>query len=96
MNECRPTVNDCFQPGEDYWMLAPRGSDLTECIPKDQTICLLQSLFDTVLLNVLYCVVFIHFYSASNRASLSEALLTIAIDTVSEEFTRLSATGNCK
>jgi|SRR6218665_155699 len=36
---------------------------------------------------VLYCVVFIHFYSASDSMSLSEALLTTAIDTVLE-FTR--------
>ena len=41
----------------------------------------------------LYCIVFIHFYSASHGMSLSEALPTIAIDTVSE-FTRRSATGN--
>src|SRR6218665_134040 len=44
---------------------------------------------------VLYCIVFIHFYSASNNLSLSEALPTTAIDTVSE-FTRRSATGNCR
>src|SRR6218665_3100255 len=36
---------------------------------------------------VLYCIVFIHFYSASHSLSLSEALPTTAIDTVSE-FTR--------
>src|SRR6218665_1032614 len=44
---------------------------------------------------VLYCIVFIHFYSASHSLSLSEALPTTAIDTVSE-FTRRSATGNCR
>ena len=43
----------------------------------------------------LYCIVFIHFYSASHSLSLSEALPTTAIDTVSE-FTRRSATGNCR
>ena len=32
---------------------------------------------------VLYCIVFIHFYSASHSLSLSEALPTTAIDTVS-------------
>src|SRR6218665_274245 len=42
-----------------------------------------------------YCIVFIHFYSASHGMSLSEELPTTAIDTVSE-FTRRSATGNCK
>jgi len=30
----------------------------------------------------LYCIVFIHFYSASHGMSLSEALPTTAIDTV--------------
>src|SRR6218665_645267 len=45
-------------------------------------------------LYVLYCIVFIHFYSASHSLSLSEALPTTAIATVSE-FTRRSATGNC-
>jgi len=44
---------------------------------------------------VLYCIVFIHFYGASHSMSLSEALQTTAIDTVSE-FTSRSATGNCK
>ena len=43
----------------------------------------------------LHCIVFINFYSASHSKSLSEALLTIAIDTVSE-FTRQSAPDNCK
>src|SRR6218665_3854413 len=38
---------------------------------------------------VLYCIVFIHFYSGSHSLSLSEALPTTAIDTVSE-FTRRS------
>src|SRR6218665_528613 len=33
---------------------------------------------------VLYCIVFIHFSSASHSMSLSEALPTTAIDTVSE------------
>jgi len=48
------------------------------------------------LLSVLYyCIVFIHFYSASHNMSLSEALPTTAIDTVSE-FTSWSAIGNCK
>ena len=41
--------------------------------------------------NGLYCIVFIHFYSASHSKSLSEALPT-AIDTLSE-FTRWSANG---
>ena len=45
--------------------------------------------------NALYCIVFIHFYSTSGSLSLSEALPTTAIDTVSE-FTRRSATGNCR
>src|SRR6218665_997079 len=36
-----------------------------------------------------YCIVFIHFYSASHSLSLSEVLPTTAIDTVSE-FTRRS------
>src|SRR6218665_3029736 len=40
---------------------------------------------------VLYCIVFIHLYSASHSLSLSEALSTTAIDTVSE-FARRSAT----
>jgi len=41
-------------------------------------------------------MVFIHFYSASHSMSqVSKALLTTAIDTVSE-FTCRSATGNCK
>src|SRR6218665_3622167 len=44
---------------------------------------------------VSYCIVFIHFFSASHSLSLSEALPTTAIDTVSE-FTRRSATGNCR
>jgi len=43
----------------------------------------------------LYCIVFIHFYSASHNMSLSEALPTTAIDTVSE-FTHRIPTGNCK
>ena len=43
----------------------------------------------------IYCIVFIHFYSASHSMSLSEALPSTEIDTVSE-FTRRSATGNCK
>ena len=43
----------------------------------------------------LYCIVFIHFYSASHSMSLSEALQTTAINTVLE-FIRRSATGNCK
>jgi len=42
-----------------------------------------------------YCIVFIHFDSASHGTNLSEALPTTATDTVSE-FTRRSATGNCK
>src|SRR6218665_1368446 len=50
---------------------------------------------DSVTQVVLYCIVFIHFYSASHSLSLSEALPNTAIDTVSE-FTRRSATGNCK
>jgi len=41
---------------------------------------------------VLYCI---YFYSDSQGMSLSEALPTTGIDTVSE-FTRRSATGNCK
>src|SRR6218665_1836711 len=40
----------------------------------------------------LYCIY--HFCSASHSTSLSEALPTTAIDTVSE-FTRRNATGNC-
>src|SRR6218665_3167267 len=44
---------------------------------------------------VLYCIVFIHLYSASHSMSHSEALPTTAISTV-PEFTRRSATGNCK
>jgi len=36
---------------------------------------------------ILYCIVFIHFYSASHGMSLSKLLPTITIDTVSE-FTR--------
>ena len=40
-------------------------------------------------------IVFIHFYSASHSLNLSEALPTTAIDTESE-FTRRSATGNCR
>ena len=44
---------------------------------------------------ILYCIVFINFYSASYSLSLSEALPTTTIDTVSE-FTCRSATGNCK
>ena len=43
----------------------------------------------------LYCIVFIHFYSAGLSMSLSEVLPTTAIDAVSE-FTRQSAIGNCK
>src|SRR6218665_1762136 len=39
------------------------------------------------ILFVFYCIVFIHCYSASNSMSLSEALPTTEIDTVSE-FTR--------
>jgi len=42
-----------------------------------------------------HCIVFVHFYSASHSMSLSEALPTTAIDTVSQ-FIRRSATGNCK
>src|SRR6218665_541643 len=38
---------------------------------------------------LLYCIVLIHFYSASHGISLSEVLPTTAIDTVSE-FTRRS------
>src|SRR6218665_3600515 len=34
-----------------------------------------------------HCVVFIHFYSASHGMSLSEAIPTTAIDTVSEFYT---------
>jgi len=41
------------------------------------------------------CIVFIHFYSAPHSMSLSAALPTTAIDTVSE-LTRQSATGNSK
>ena len=48
-----------------------------------------------MLLHLPYSIVFIHFYSASHSMSLSEALPTTAIDTVSE-FTRRSATGYCK
>ena len=44
---------------------------------------------------ILYCIVFIHFYSASHSLTLSEALPMTAIDTVSG-FTRRSAIGNCK
>jgi len=44
---------------------------------------------------VLYCIVLVHFYSASQCMSLSEVLPTTAIDTVSE-LTRQSATGSCK
>jgi len=44
---------------------------------------------------LLYYIAFIHFYSASHSMSLSEALLTTAIDTVSQ-FTRRSAIGNCE
>ena len=49
-------------------------------------------------MNVLHCEIvlyYIHFYSASHSLSLSEALLTTAIDTVSE-VTRRSARGNCR
>src|SRR6218665_352658 len=45
--------------------------------------------------NFVHVFVFIHIYSASHSISLSEVLRTTAIDTVSE-FTRRSATGNCK
>jgi len=45
--------------------------------------------------SLMYCIVIIHFYSASHIISQSEALPTTAIDTVSE-FTRRNATGNCK
>src|SRR6218665_3992599 len=45
-----------------------------------------------IINQILYCI---HFYSASHSMSLSEALPTTAIDTVLE-FTRRSATGNCK
>ena len=48
-----------------------------------------------VCVQLLYCIVFIHFYSSSHSLSFLEALPTTAIDTVSE-FTRRSATGNCK
>src|SRR6218665_2802157 len=48
-----------------------------------------------LLIGVLYCIVFIHLYSASHSLSLSEALPTTAIDTMSE-FTHRSATGNCR
>ena len=41
--------------------------------------------------SMLYCIVFIHFYSASYSRSFPEALPTTAIDTVSE-FTRRSTT----
>src|SRR6218665_1775291 len=37
---------------------------------------------------LLYCIVFIHFYSSPHGVSLSEALPTTAIDTVSEFYTR--------
>jgi len=43
----------------------------------------------------LYCIVLIHFYSASHSMNLSEALPTTAIDSVSE-FTHRSATGKYK
>ena len=43
----------------------------------------------------MYCVVFIHFYSASHSMSLSEVLPTTEIDTVLE-ITSRSATANCK
>src|SRR6218665_3686121 len=46
------------------------------------------------LIIVLYCIVFIHFYSASHSLSFSEALPTTETDTVSE-FTRRSATAAC-
>src|SRR6218665_996871 len=44
----------------------------------------------TMEVSVLYCIVFIHFHSASQSMNLSEALLTTAIDTVLE-FTRRCA-----
>src|SRR6218665_194945 len=47
------------------------------------------------VLLTLYCIVFIHFYIAAHSMSLSEALSITSIDTVSE-FTRRSATDNCK
>src|SRR6218665_3025380 len=47
-----------------------------------------------IVLFVLYCIVFIHFYSASRSTCLSEALPITATDTVSE-FTRRSVTFNC-
>src|SRR6218665_216343 len=45
---------------------------------------------------LLYCIVFIHFYSASHSMSSSEALPTRVIDTVSEFTRRSGATSNCK
>src|SRR6218665_1967172 len=56
--------------------------------------CLLTVYVVLSIVSVLFCIIFIHFYSASHSMSLSEALQTTAIDTVSE-FTRQSATGNC-
>jgi len=43
----------------------------------------------------LYCIAFIHFYSASHSMSLSETCQIPAIDPMSK-ITRRSATGNCK
>ena len=40
-----------------------------------------------ILINGYYCIVFIHFYSASHSMSLLEALPTTAIDTVSGFYT---------
>jgi len=54
---------------------------------------MVHSLCDWV--DCFYCIVFIHFYSAYHSMSLSEVLPTTAIDIVSD-FTRRSATSNCK
>ena len=45
---------------------------------------------------ILYCIVFIHFVSASHGMRLSEALPTTAIIDTVLEFTRRHAIGNCK
>ena len=59
------------------------------------TSCMYALIFALYMHPFIHCIVFIHFYRASHSMSLSEALLTTAIDTVSE-FTHWSATGNCK
>ena len=70
---------------ESWWWGADNTTTTCICvICVSVTYIIVYCIICIVSYIVLHCIVFIHFYSTSHSMSLSEALLTTVIDTVSE------------